>query len=52
MMAFAGVLVPYDKSLLFVPQLQVIFLLALFQIVYWRIRTRGAIDSSTLNINQ
>ena len=52
MMAFAGVLVPYDKSLLFVPQLQVIFLLALFQIVYWRIRTARAIDSSTLNISQ
>jgi hypothetical protein len=52
MMAFAGVLVPYDKSLLFVPQLQVIFLLALFQIVYWRIRTAGANDSSTRNIIQ
>jgi hypothetical protein len=52
MMAFAGVLVPYDKSLLFVPQLQVIFLLALFQIVYWRIRTAGANDSSTHNIIQ
>jgi hypothetical protein len=52
MMVFVGVMVPYDKSLLSVPQLQVVFLLALFQIVYWRIRTACAIDSSTLNISQ
>lgn len=43
MMAFAGVMVPYDKALLFVPQLQVVFLLALFQVVYWRSRTAGTI---------
>lgn len=51
MMAFAGVMVPYDKSLLFVPQLQVVFLLALFQIVYWRVRTGDAIDAPAASIN-
>jgi hypothetical protein len=52
MMVFVGVMVPYDAALFIVPQLQVIFLLALFQIVYWRIRSAGANDSSTLNIIQ
>lgn len=40
MMAFAGVMVPYDSDLLVVPQFQVLFLLALFQIVYWHSRSR------------
>jgi hypothetical protein len=43
MMALAAVMVPYDKSLVLVPQLQVIFSLALFQIVYWRSRTTGTV---------
>lgn len=36
MMALAGVMVPYDSDLLSVPQFQVLFLLALFHVVYWR----------------
>jgi hypothetical protein len=35
MMALAVVMVPYQRYLLSAPQFQVLFLLALFQIVYW-----------------
>ena len=41
MMALTGVAIPYDKSLLGVPQFQVLFLLALFQIVYWHSRSES-----------
>jgi hypothetical protein len=51
MMALAVVSVPYDKSLVFNSQLQVVFLMALFQIVYWRVRSDGVIDSPTPNVN-
>ena len=51
MMALAVVSLPYDKSLLFNSQLQVVFLMALFQIVYWRVRSDGVIDSPTPNVN-
>lgn len=40
MMAQVAVMVPYDNDILIVPQFQVLFLLALFQIVYWRSRTK------------
>jgi hypothetical protein len=39
MMGLAGVMVPYDSDLLTVPQFQVLFLLALFQAVYWHSRS-------------
>jgi hypothetical protein len=51
MMALAVVSVPYDKSLVFNSQLQVVFLMALFQIVYWRVRSDGVIDSPTPKVN-
>lgn len=38
MMALVGVMVPYDSDVLTVPQFQVLFLLALFQVVYWHSR--------------
>ncbi|MFO1205508.1 MAG: hypothetical protein U1E63_07250 [Burkholderiales bacterium] len=40
MMALTGVMVPYDSDILIVPQFQVLFLLALFHIVYWRSRIK------------
>lgn len=40
MMALAGVMVPYDNDVLIVPQFQVLFLLALFQVVYWHSRSK------------
>jgi hypothetical protein len=41
MMALVGVMVPYDNDVLIVPQFQVLFLIALFQIVYWHSRLRS-----------
>ena len=41
-MGLVGVMVPYSRDLLTVPQHQTLFLLALFQIVYWHSRSRRA----------
>jgi hypothetical protein len=41
-MGLVGVMVPYSRDLLTVPQHQTLFLLALFQIVYWHSRSRSA----------
>lgn len=40
MMALVGAMIPYDSDMLTVPQFQVLFLLALFQIAYWRSRVK------------
>ena len=40
-MGFVGVMVPYSRDLLTVSQHQVLFLLALFQVVYWHSRSNG-----------
>lgn len=45
MMALTGVMVPYDNDILIIPQFQVLFLLALFQIVFWRSRTGTPVPS-------
>ena len=39
-MALVGVMVPYNNDILITPQFQVLFLLALFQIVYWHSRSK------------
>jgi hypothetical protein len=39
MMALVGVMVPYDSDVLTVAPFQVLFLLALFQVVYWHARS-------------
>jgi hypothetical protein len=51
MMALAGAMIPYGKDLVALPQFQVLFLLALFQILYWHSRSNDAskvvyVDSS------
>lgn len=47
MMALAGVMVPYDNDLISVPQFQVLFLLALFQVVYWHSKSNGPKHSTS-----
>jgi O-antigen ligase len=46
MMALVGVMVPYDSDVLTVPQFQVLFLLALYQVAYWHSRSNVQGDSS------